>query len=155
MSAGEIISLVVSNLLTFAAGYGLHVLQARREDRGRKEAAEEAAANARQARKNQVTAFLNVWADEVKDNRKILVGNVFTGTGDMFDRRKRELIKEITAIESDYGGQKLGRLRKLRDAITSMAPGHVENEEGRQKLLQAVRDFAEFLERTEGARSIP
>jgi len=141
MPSGENTRLIISTLAGGAVGYGLHVLKARRDRRDRQDAAKETADNARQARKTPVIAFLNVWASEVQDNRKILIpeNNTLVGVGGMFDRRKRELIREIASIESDFEGVKLTIFNEWIKTITNMTPGSVESDQGRNKLWESLQ----------------
>jgi hypothetical protein len=101
----------------------------------------------RKHRKTVLFAFLNVWASEVEANRRTTNRhNVAVGVADQFDERRLVLIEKAAAVELDFGDATRTKFKGLVDKIGTMTPGEVGGEQGRQKLLQAIRHITSFLE---------
>lgn len=101
---------------------------------------------ARQSRKTHFLSFLAVWEMEIVANRRIVsANNVLQGVSERFDMKRLELVRESELIDPDFVGNPLGIFYGLTRAITDMTPGGIENEGGKDKLLNAIRDLATFV----------
>jgi hypothetical protein len=69
------------------------------------------------------------------------------------------LIEKAAAVESDFYYAKRIEFKNLLDKIRTMTPGQVQGDEGRQRLLEAIRGLTSFLEERinggDGARPNP
>jgi hypothetical protein len=65
---------------------------------------------------------------------------------DQFDERRLVLIEKAAAVESDFYYAKRIEFKNLLDKIRTMTPGQVQGDEGRQRLLEAIRGLTSFLE---------
>ena len=58
---------------------------------------------AREARKNNLLAYLNVWSSEVAANRRSAdANNVVLTIAEQFDGKRLEVIRQATPMESDF-----------------------------------------------------
>src|SRR5438105_1522205 len=98
-------------------------------------------------RKLELLAFLNAWKSDFHANRPKYApeANLFRKVVELFDDFRIELIAKSTGVERDYSGTIQESFKILVDAITSMTPGSVGGEDGRQKLLKAIGELATFL----------
>jgi hypothetical protein len=101
----------------------------------------------RKQRKTVLFAFLNVWEAEVDANRPaISIRNVRVGVVDLFDERRLSLIDKAAPVAFDFSDAQRTEFKGLVNTITLMTPGAVGADQGREKLLQAIRDLKSFLE---------
>jgi hypothetical protein len=98
-------------------------------------------------RKLELLAFLNAWKSDFQANRPKYApeANLFRKVVELFDDFRIELIAKSTGVELDYSGTTQESFKTLVDAITSMTPGSVGGDDGRQKLLKAIGELATFL----------
>jgi hypothetical protein len=101
----------------------------------------------RKQRKTVLFAFLKVWEAEVDANRPATSPwNAPERVPDQFDRRRLTLIEKAAPVEFDFSDDKRTKFKGFVDAITSMTPGQVGDDKGRENLGKAVRDLTSFLE---------
>jgi hypothetical protein len=119
-----------------------HFLAIGRDVRNRKHEATKTS----RTRKTQFLGFLAVWELEIVANRKIAdANNVLQGVADRFDAKRLELVNQSELMDSDFQGDARHTFYGLVRVVIDMTPGGVDGEEGRQKLVNAIRDLTIFV----------
>jgi hypothetical protein len=145
--------MIVSSLATFAAGYGLHVLKARREDRTAKDVRKEAAESARKDRIRHFKGFMSEFRSSVERSSRNDIGNGFHDKVNTFrgqTGRIRDDVPDHKQPRFDQAVTTLCQLTASQVTEYRMIEGakgqtHV-NDIGRDLLADAIDEVLAMLE---------
>jgi hypothetical protein len=135
--------LFVSSIVSLLAGWFLHVLKTKADDK-----------KAREGRKINVLTFVSVWESDVAHEMSLVFvsglpgGNVpgtfISATTRQFHSNTNQLIEKATELEANYRGETLLRFRGVVQAVTLMK-ANTNDKAGQKELLTALRTLADFV----------